>query len=102
MKTVGGLDFLLLLNDSTFRAMSPVSLTLVFVDTDVCAFILKVNRSDVPCVCVCVCLAGCLSFMEQAVRAPLLCPGPVSDGQFYSPPESLAGQRRRLPWKQPC
>uniref|UniRef100_H3BWH4 STARD3 N-terminal like n=1 Tax=Tetraodon nigroviridis TaxID=99883 RepID=H3BWH4_TETNG len=32
----------------------------------------------------------CLSFMEQAARAPLLCAGPVSDGQFYSPPESVA------------
>lgn len=40
-----------------------------------------------------VCLAGCLSFMEQAARAPLLCAGPVSDGQFYSPPESVAGGR---------
>lgn len=45
-----------------------------------------------------VCLAGCLSFMEHAARAPLLYPGPVSDGQFYSPPESVAGQLRLLPW----
>lgn len=37
-------------------------------------------------------LAGHLSIMEHAARAPLLCPGPVSDGQFYSPPESVAGQ----------
>lgn len=45
--------------------------------------------SDFTCV---VCLAGHLSIVEQAARAPLLCPGPVSDGQFYSPPESVAGQ----------
>uniref|UniRef100_H2S0M1 STARD3 N-terminal like n=1 Tax=Takifugu rubripes TaxID=31033 RepID=H2S0M1_TAKRU len=35
-----------------------------------------------------------LSIAEQAARAPLLYPGPVSDGQFYSPPESVAGQWR--------
>lgn len=31
--------------------------------------------------------------MIQSVReqAPLLPPGPISDGQFYSPPESPAG-----------
>lgn len=29
-------------------------------------------------------------------RAPLLCPGPLSDGQFYSPPESLADSDEEL------
>uniref|UniRef100_A0A3Q2NX65 STARD3 N-terminal like n=1 Tax=Fundulus heteroclitus TaxID=8078 RepID=A0A3Q2NX65_FUNHE len=32
------------------------------------------------------------SFVDAAERAPLMGPGPLSDGQFYSPPESLAGQ----------
>lgn len=92
-----------------------MSLMLVFVYSDFCTFILKDDRdqwqemvvgwggvgvgmvtaADVPSV---VCPAGCLSIMEHAARAPLLCPGPVSDGQFYSPPESAAGQLRRLPW----
>lgn len=36
--------------------MLPVSHTLVFVYANVCAFISKDNRSDVPCVCVCVCV----------------------------------------------
>lgn len=31
-----------------------------------------------------------LSIMPATDRAPLLGPGPLSDGQFYSPPESLA------------
>ncbi|XP_045907351.1 STARD3 N-terminal-like protein [Micropterus dolomieu] len=31
-----------------------------------------------------------LSTMPATDRAPLLGPGPLSDGQFYSPPESLA------------
>lgn len=35
--------------------------------------------------------AGYQSFVDAAERAPLMGPGPVSDGQFYSPPESLAG-----------
>ncbi|XP_054882600.1 STARD3 N-terminal-like protein [Poeciliopsis prolifica] len=30
------------------------------------------------------------SFLEAVERAPLMGPGPLSDGQFYSPPESLA------------
>ncbi|KAM4728789.1 STARD3 N-terminal-like protein [Anableps anableps] len=30
------------------------------------------------------------SFVDAVERAPLIGPGPVSDGQFYSPPESLA------------
>ncbi|XP_043991250.1 STARD3 N-terminal-like protein [Gambusia affinis] len=30
------------------------------------------------------------SFMDAVERAPLMGPGPLSDGQFYSPPESLA------------
>lgn len=50
-----------------------------------------VGVSNFTCV---VCLAGHLSIVEQAARAPLLCPRPVSDGQFYSPPESVAGQWR--------
>lgn len=33
--------------------------------------------------------------MDAAERAPLMCPGPVSDGQFYSPPESVAGLSNR-------
>nr|XP_046263956.1 STARD3 N-terminal-like protein isoform X1 [Scatophagus argus] len=31
-----------------------------------------------------------LSIADAAERAPLMCPGPLSDGQFYSPPESVA------------
>ncbi|XP_076151505.1 STARD3 N-terminal-like protein [Alosa pseudoharengus] len=31
-----------------------------------------------------------LSALDAAERAPLMHPGPMSDGQFYSPPESLA------------
>ncbi|XP_061587657.1 STARD3 N-terminal-like protein [Cololabis saira] len=30
------------------------------------------------------------SFMDATERAPLMGPGPLSDGQFYSPPESVA------------
>ncbi|XP_033506353.2 STARD3 N-terminal-like protein isoform X2 [Epinephelus lanceolatus] len=30
------------------------------------------------------------SFVDAAERAPLMGPGPLSDGQFYSPPESVA------------
>ncbi len=29
--------------------------------------------------------------MDATERAPLMGPGPLSDGQFYSPPESVAG-----------
>uniref|UniRef100_A0A3Q1C725 MENTAL domain-containing protein n=1 Tax=Amphiprion ocellaris TaxID=80972 RepID=A0A3Q1C725_AMPOC len=32
------------------------------------------------------------SIMDATDRAPLIGPGPLSDGQFYSPPESLAGR----------
>uniref|UniRef100_A0A3Q1C6B8 MENTAL domain-containing protein n=1 Tax=Amphiprion ocellaris TaxID=80972 RepID=A0A3Q1C6B8_AMPOC len=32
------------------------------------------------------------SIMDATDRAPLIGPGPLSDGQFYSPPESLADQ----------
>ncbi|KAI4872479.1 hypothetical protein NFI96_017477, partial [Prochilodus magdalenae] len=32
-----------------------------------------------------------LTIQNIAERAPLMHPGPVSDGQFYSPPESVAG-----------
>ncbi|KAM3866358.1 STARD3 N-terminal-like protein [Diretmus argenteus] len=31
-----------------------------------------------------------LSIMDATERAPLIHPGPLSDGQFYSPPESVA------------
>uniref|UniRef100_A0A8C5HKJ8 MENTAL domain-containing protein n=1 Tax=Gouania willdenowi TaxID=441366 RepID=A0A8C5HKJ8_GOUWI len=31
------------------------------------------------------------SIMDVSERAPLMGPGPLSDGQFYSPPESVAG-----------
>ncbi|XP_068604801.1 STARD3 N-terminal-like protein isoform X1 [Brachionichthys hirsutus] len=31
-----------------------------------------------------------LSIMDATERAPLMGPGPLSDGQFYSPPESVA------------
>lgn len=38
-------------------------------------------------------LAGLLFAAVSATeRAPLMHPGPLSDGQFYSPPESVAGQ----------
>lgn len=37
------------------------------------------------------CVSGYLSIMDATERAPLMYPGPVSDGQFYSPPESVAG-----------
>ncbi|XP_034559525.1 STARD3 N-terminal-like protein [Notolabrus celidotus] len=33
---------------------------------------------------------GYLSIMDATERAPLMGPGPLSDGQFYSPPESVA------------
>lgn len=33
--------------------------------------------------------------MDATERAPLMCPGPSSDGQFYSPPESVAGRLTR-------
>lgn len=36
------------------------------------------------------CVSGHQSIIDTS-RAPLLGPGPLSDGQFYSPPESLAG-----------
>ncbi|MEQ2249220.1 STARD3 N-terminal-like protein, partial [Ilyodon furcidens] len=31
------------------------------------------------------------SFVDAAEHAPHMGPGPLSDGQFYSPPESVAG-----------
>lgn len=31
-------------------------------------------------------------FVDATENAPPMGPGPLSDGQFYSPPESLAGQ----------
>lgn len=34
--------------------------------------------------------------VSGAERAPLLCPGPMSDGQFYSPPESVADSDEEL------
>ncbi|TSK82129.1 STARD3 N-terminal-like protein [Bagarius yarrelli] len=34
-----------------------------------------------------------LTIQSISERAPLLVPGPVSDGQYYSPPESVAGNR---------
>lgn len=37
-------------------------------------------------------LAGLLFAVSATERAPLMHPGPLSDGQFYSPPESVAGQ----------
>jgi len=37
------------------------------------------------------CLIGYLSVQSVADQEPLLYPGPVSEGQFYSPPESMAG-----------
>ncbi|MBN3324650.1 STR3N protein, partial [Atractosteus spatula] len=33
-----------------------------------------------------------LSVASVSERAPLILPGPLSDGQFYSPPESVAGK----------
>ncbi|XP_037538366.1 STARD3 N-terminal-like protein [Nematolebias whitei] len=36
------------------------------------------------------------SFVDAAERATLIGPGPVSDGQFYSPPESLADSDEEL------
>ncbi|KAM4604895.1 STARD3 N-terminal-like protein [Polymixia lowei] len=41
-----------------------------------------------------------LSIMDAADRAPLLHPGPLSDGQFYSPPESVADSDEDLDDKQ--
>lgn len=37
-------------------------------------------------------LAGLLYTVSATERSPLMHPGPLSDGQFYSPPESVAGQ----------
>ncbi|KAK7944971.1 hypothetical protein WMY93_000699 [Mugilogobius chulae] len=34
--------------------------------------------------------------VSEAGRAPLLGPGPLSDGQFYSPPESVADSDEEL------
>ncbi|XP_071400270.1 STARD3 N-terminal-like protein [Centroberyx affinis] len=36
------------------------------------------------------------SFMDATERAPLIHPGPLSDGQFYSPPESVADSDEEL------
>ncbi|XP_029931061.1 STARD3 N-terminal-like protein [Myripristis murdjan] len=36
------------------------------------------------------------SIMDATQRAPLLHPGPLSDGQFYSPPESVADSDEEL------
>lgn len=36
-------------------------------------------------------VSGYLSIVDATERAPLVYPGPLSDGQFYSPPESVAG-----------
>lgn len=36
------------------------------------------------------------SIMDASDRAPLIGPGPLSDGQFYSPPESLADSDEEL------
>lgn len=36
------------------------------------------------------------SLMDATERAPLMCPGPLSDGQFYSPPESVADSDEEL------
>ncbi|XP_072219736.1 STARD3 N-terminal-like protein [Leuresthes tenuis] len=36
------------------------------------------------------------SLMDARERAPLIGPGPLSDGQFYSPPESLADSDEEL------
>lgn len=48
-----------------------------------------------PFMCCPVCVSGYLSIVDAAERAPLMCPGPLSDGQFYSPPESVAGLSNR-------
>ncbi|XP_054623164.1 STARD3 N-terminal-like protein [Dunckerocampus dactyliophorus] len=40
------------------------------------------------------------SILDASERAPLLCPGPMSDGQFYSPPESVADTDEDLDDKQ--
>ncbi|XP_034039306.1 STARD3 N-terminal-like protein [Thalassophryne amazonica] len=40
------------------------------------------------------------SLMDAPERAPLLCPGPVSDGQFYSPPQSVADSDEDLDDKE--
>ncbi|XP_008333196.1 STARD3 N-terminal-like protein [Cynoglossus semilaevis] len=40
------------------------------------------------------------SLMDAAERAPLMGPGPLSDGQFYSPPESVADSDEELDDKQ--
>lgn len=37
-----------------------------------------------------------LSIMDATQRAPLMGPGPLSDGQFYSPPESVADSDEEL------
>ncbi|KAG8013793.1 STARD3 N-terminal-like protein [Nibea albiflora] len=37
-----------------------------------------------------------LSIMDATERAPLMGPGPLSDGQFYSPPESVADSDEEL------
>lgn len=34
--------------------------------------------------------------MDATERAPLMGPGPLSDGQFYSPPESVADSDEEL------
>uniref|UniRef100_A0A671LPD0 MLN64 N-terminal domain homolog n=1 Tax=Sinocyclocheilus anshuiensis TaxID=1608454 RepID=A0A671LPD0_9TELE len=39
------------------------------------------------------CVIGHLSVQNALDREPLLYPGPVSEGQFYSPPESMAGNK---------
>ncbi|XP_061835103.1 STARD3 N-terminal-like protein [Nerophis lumbriciformis] len=40
------------------------------------------------------------SFLDASERAPLLYPGPMSEGQFYSPPESVADTDEDLDDKQ--
>ncbi|XP_030608743.1 STARD3 N-terminal-like protein [Archocentrus centrarchus] len=42
------------------------------------------------------------SVMDATQRAPLMGPGPLSDGQFYSPPESLADSDEELDDKHEC
>uniref|UniRef100_A0A8L0DT23 STARD3 N-terminal like n=1 Tax=Oncorhynchus mykiss TaxID=8022 RepID=A0A8L0DT23_ONCMY len=37
-----------------------------------------------------------LSIMDAPERTPFVQPGPLSDGQFYSPPESVAGENELL------
>lgn len=44
-----------------------------------------------------VCAAGYQSLVNAAEYAPPIGPGPVSDGQFYSPPESPAGLHTTQP-----